>query len=378
MLSSSDCPRVSIVCVYNDPNVLEACLLGSLRTQDQEYQWIPVDNTSGNYPSATVALNHGAREATGKYILYVHQDVNFVETSSLRQILDNVERIGPGLGWAGIAGRDGNGFWRGLLRDRDFISGEPFDNAQPVQTLDELLLCTIRDENSRFDENLHGWHAYGVDACCSALIRGKLNYVVASSVWHASKALNTAKLQESHEFIFKKYYTRLGSIMTTCGRIPKAYQWKGGYRLSSFLRGLKWRILCHRIGVRPADSGVENLGDLLDRLTIDCKRVFCVRGGYLFPEMRAVGFRDKTPVPRQVHHFFGTSDIEKRDYDASVVFPDGFPGGNRGLSNPDDFTLQVRDVSTFAACGLSTTSISRKHYMAETLDGRMFLVSSNA
>jgi hypothetical protein len=94
--------------------------------------------------------------------------------------------------------------------------------------------------------------------------------------------------------------------------------------------------------------------------------------------MRAVGFRDKTPVPRQVHHFFGTSDIEKRDYDASVVFPDGFPGGNRGLSNPDDFTLQVRDVSTFAACGLSTTSISRKHYMAETLDGRMFLVSSNA
>lgn len=370
---------VSVVCVFNDAEVLQRCLIASLRKQDVPYEWIPVDNTQGRFSSASAALNHGGRQATSKTIIFAHQDVVFLEVGSLRKIVDAVDQIGPKLGWAGIAGRNQKGLWRGLLRDRDFISGEPFERFQEVQTLDELLLCTRRDSLELFDESLTGWHAYGVDACCTALLRGKLNYVVASSVWHASNALNTARLREAHEFIYNKHFPKLGPIMTTCGRIPKPHQWKGSYRLSRMLRALRWKIKLSRLGVEPSNKNVFDLSDLMDDLTIESKRVLCKRGNYCFPKLEAIGFRHKTSKPRHVEHVFGNTQCSIREFDTCVLFPDSdLLSFERGDSDAPKNTIQIHDLSNAFPVLKEWKSSFKRHYTAESLDGRMYMVSTNA
>ncbi len=366
------------MCVFNDAEILHRCLIDSLRKQDIPYEWIPVDNTQGRFSSASVALNHGFRQATGKTILFAHQDVVFLDAGSLRQIVLNVDRIGPKLGWAGIAGRNQKGLWRGLLRDRDFISGEPFEGCQEVQTLDELLLCTQRESFEFFDESLTGWHAYGVDACCSALLKGKLNYVVASSVWHASNALNTARLKEAHEFIYNKHFRKLGPLMTTCGRIPKSHQWKGSYRFSRALRGLRWKSTLWRLGVKPSNREVLDFSDLMDHLTISNERILCRRGDFCFPKLDAVGFRHKTSKPRHIEHVFGTTECRMHDFDTCVLFPDcnllSFEGDD--VHAPKN-TIQIYDLSNPFPTLKDWKSRFNRHYAAESLDGRRYIVSTN-
>jgi hypothetical protein len=372
-------PAVSVVSVYNDSKVLENCLINSLRKQDIEFEWIPVDNTSGRFHSASVALNHGFKQAKGRIILYAHQDVVFLEPNSLRQIVENVDRIGPNLGWAGIAGKDGNGIWRGLLRDRDFIAGEPFDFFQEVQTLDELLLCTKRDSHACFDEQLHGWHAYGVDACCSALRRGKRNYVIATSVWHASRGLNLAKLKESHEFIYRKHFASLGPIMTTCGRIPKQkFAWRGAYRLAKTAEWLQRNAFLFRLGIRPTDKKVHNLSHLLDDLTSDRKRILCHRGKYSAPRFDSIGLCSQTKSPRYVVHEFGKVEGDIDQYDAHVFFPDGLYKDliERELDR-GAFVIQILEVNKNLPKSTGWKHRFTNHYMTTGLDARMFLVSTS-
>ena len=367
-------PRVSIVCVFNDPNVLERCLIGSLRTQDEPFEWIPVDNTNGEFHSATLALNSGARRATSDFVVFVHQDVVFLERHSLRAIIDNLEKIGDMVGWVGVSGRDRSGVWRGLVRDRDFISGEPFDSFQEIQTLDELLLCTRRDEFCIFDESLSGWHAYGVDVCCSAIERGLRNYVVEASTWHASKALNTAKLKESHDFIYRKHHPKMGTVMTTCGRIPRLYQWKGGYRFFKLMQTIRWRKAFRRYSFLPKSKAVADFMDLLDELTLAYPRVGCLRGKSAIQHMGALGFRHKSSNPRVVDHYFDPSRRDFSGYDATIVFPEV-------LSEKSDrdefrnFTIQIREVTRLKGCDSFENAKGRTHYIAEGLDHRMYVLS---
>ena len=69
---------VSIVCVYNDPAVLESCLAASIKAgpgASRQTEVIPVDNVSNAFASAGAALNHGARMARNEVVVFVHQDV---------------------------------------------------------------------------------------------------------------------------------------------------------------------------------------------------------------------------------------------------------------------------------------------------------------
>jgi hypothetical protein len=367
-------PVVSIVCVFNDALVFEQCLHQSLLNQDHPYELIPVDNRANAFRSATEALNAGARKASGEYVIFAHQDVVFLDKSSLGRFLRSVQSIDGALGWCGIAGRDRKGFWRGILRDRDFISGEPFDSHLEVQTLDELLLCRRRDQHCFFDESLDGWHAYGVDACCDAIRRGEKNYVIETSLWHASKALNTAKLRESHKFIYGKHYAAIGSIMTTCGRIPRAYEWKGGYRYKNWVQKIRWMIARTQQKVRAEIHQVELLNDLLDRITIDRESIACLRGKFWVPRMEAVGFRDKTIKPRRIVHHFEPESLEDECWDTLIYFPDSSTDRLVVDSKWLDKTIKILEVGPGTNKKNSRDFSNGRAFQAEGLDGRMYFV----
>ena len=75
---------IPIVCVYNKELIFKENLLKGLENQSAKFERIKVDNTNNAFKSAAEALNYGGRQASGKYIMFVHQDIFFPLTRVTR------------------------------------------------------------------------------------------------------------------------------------------------------------------------------------------------------------------------------------------------------------------------------------------------------
>ncbi len=96
---------ISIICVYNNPETLESCLLKSLKMQTSQYDLCLVDNTQSTFDSASAALNFGAKNAGGEWLLFVHQDVILLGNDWLEKVEEILNKHQP-TGWIGSAGVD--------------------------------------------------------------------------------------------------------------------------------------------------------------------------------------------------------------------------------------------------------------------------------
>ena len=95
---------ISIVCVYNNKEILESYLLESVKNQTAKFEFIGIDNTKEQFKSAAKALNYGGRQAKGKYLMFVHQDVDLSTNTWLEEVVKILDEI-PNLGIAGVAGK---------------------------------------------------------------------------------------------------------------------------------------------------------------------------------------------------------------------------------------------------------------------------------
>lgn len=308
---------ISIVSVYNDEAVLRERLLASLASQTTPHQTITVDNCESRFQSAAAALNWGAAQASGDWILFAHQDVALLTDEWLTRAERILTELNPA-GWCGVAGSDASGKFRGMLIDRAHLSGEPFATPQEVQTLDECLLIYRRQANDHvyFDEDLTGWHAYGVEACCAAIRAGARNYVLPIPIWHDSKSTNLAGLEDAHLYVWQKHGEALRRIVTTCGNLPDDYGWEP----ASSNGGLQriWdraRVSYYRRVGGYEQPFHENLDDILERLTESEATIECLHEQSWFEKLEAKAF---VPIPRHprqiVHHFSGweDGDLESR------------------------------------------------------------------
>ncbi|MDO5836487.1 MAG: glycosyltransferase [Methanobacterium sp.] len=168
----------SIVCVYNDGEILRKYLKKSLNFQTVPYELILVDNTENEFASAAKALNHGASKATGEYLMFIHQDVDLKSETWIEDTLKKLKLM-PDLGIAGVAGKSEDR--KGIISN--VKQGSPpklaginqITESTRVQTLDECLLIIpkIVYQELKFDEDTcTGWHLYGVDYCLSVKKKG--------------------------------------------------------------------------------------------------------------------------------------------------------------------------------------------------------------
>lgn len=218
-------------------------LLKSLSHQTATYELILLDNTCSVFESAAKALNDGGSRATGKYIMFVHQDVSFETATWLEEaerILDSL----PSLGVAGVAGVAGMSESSKNIKERvrNIIYygkdrrtwGRPIDAPEIVQTLDCCLFMVpkIVFDVLKFDENTcDDWHLYGEDYCLSCGSKGLSTYVIPLSVYHVSLGIsstNRIKILLKLGALPKPYYTTLKKLIdkhrynykyiyTTCG-----------------------------------------------------------------------------------------------------------------------------------------------------------------
>jgi hypothetical protein len=249
---------ISIICAFNDEQVLEACLLSSLKDQATNCEIIVINNTESRFKSAAEALNWGGAQAVGDYLMFVHQDVDLPSDSWLdgtEALLDSL----PDLGVAGVAGLSERGgpfaerysntiHHRPQARYRNVITqgphmdrwGTPIQEPERVQTVDECLVIIPKSvfKMVQFDEvTCDDWHLYATDYCLSIAARGFSVYAIPKCIHHQSEgyeergALGVIRFLGLHpegyyrtlEHVLNKHKNQYTWIHTSCGSWNTAY-----------------------------------------------------------------------------------------------------------------------------------------------------------
>ena len=239
---------ISIVCVYNNEKILNDALLKSLKNQTANYELIALDNTEGKFKSAAEALNHGGKQTNGKYIVFVHQDVELSSNSWLADAekwLDLTDNLGIA-GVAGMSDIGGSNEERGrnIIKHgnpaTEWVWGNPIRKPTSVQTLDECLVIIPKSVFNvlQFDEiTCDAWHLYTVDYCLSAKEMGFEVYAIPMNIYHLSAGvanqscwqviLRLGPLPSGYyktlKKLLNKHKSSLKEIYTTCGNWDTSY-----------------------------------------------------------------------------------------------------------------------------------------------------------
>ena len=221
---------LSIICVYNNRDILEKCLLNSLKVQSIEYELILIDNTSGEFNSAAKALNFGGKKSKGKYLMFIHQDFKFDSTTWLEDIenyLNNLDNFGV----AGVAGKKSRKCISNIKEGVPPVLAGSIQITVPeeVLTIDECLIIIHNKlfNIMQFDEICcDDWHLYASDYCLTVKKAGYKVYVLPMDGYHASTGNSFSgetyypilrKLMKKHKNNYKTIFTTTGSWST---RIP--------------------------------------------------------------------------------------------------------------------------------------------------------------
>lgn len=241
----------SFICPSNDRAVFDACTGASLAAQgNRDFELICVDTVAQRYASAAAALNAGAAQAQGDYLVFLHQDICFEDPNFVERLADWVRRCDFAV--AGVAGADrGSSRWRtksrtNIVQGADkhhsgrFIEG---DGALPCQTLDECLFIIPRALfcTREFPEFFPTWHLYAVEYCLWAL-RENRGAVLALplKLWHRSSGASFNLNYFDALSVLRRDYRRFtGMIYTTMGAWPTSallFQAKKLYRINKLRR----------------------------------------------------------------------------------------------------------------------------------------------
>jgi hypothetical protein len=217
---------ISIVCVYNNPDILNTYLMRGLNHQTSTYELILLDNTAGQFHSAAKALNEGGKKATSEYILFSHQDVYLPTASWLEEAEGHLKSI-PSLGIAGIAGMIAGGSdnetrGRNMIKHgephRDWSWGRVIMEPIPVQTLDECLVIIPRSVFNRYPFDAITcmyWDLYAVDYCLTSSQRNLGVYVLPLMIHHGSLGRLTKNYFVTLKKVLEKHRIHVDRINTT-------------------------------------------------------------------------------------------------------------------------------------------------------------------
>jgi hypothetical protein len=235
-------PGVSIVCVYNNPDIRVDCLDRSVNAADDptRIEYIPVSNTGGEFASAGAALNAGIRQARNDVVVLVHQDVYLHSMDRVLEVATMLEDKRWGmLGAIGVRAR---GPFIGRMRDRVQLMGQDAPYPVEVVSVDEVLFMGRREvlmQNPLSEDEHLAWHAYAVELSARLRAQGLMIGAVNLEITHNSLTTDEykAKLEVAHRRVAELHPGQL-PLSTTCGVIRAQSALLGKM---SVLNGFLWR-----------------------------------------------------------------------------------------------------------------------------------------
>ncbi len=213
---------MSIICVYNNEDILEEYLIKSLNYQSEEYELILVDNRLGQFTSASSALNHGAEEANGDYFVFAHQDIYLPDKDWIKNTCKTLENLNN-TGVVGVAGKTIDSIVRGNIKQGlDPVDVSPFKISTPEEalTLDECLFIIPKEVFRKHELNediCDDWHLYCVEYVYRIKEEGYCAYLIPTNLEHRSKGASMSEGYYTTLPKLQKKYFKKGLIRTCMG-----------------------------------------------------------------------------------------------------------------------------------------------------------------
>lgn len=242
----------SIITVENNKEVFQTFNKNLKKQKDIDYELIAIDNENNQYSSARDAYRQAILQSRGKYLLFLHPDIHFLDSFALRDIATEVYELND-FGVIGVAGCPTGkksyivtSIFQGENRE---AFGTRIKRPINVQTVDECFFIMKRDIYDKIPfSTIKGWHFYAVEQCLRAIIIGQKNYVIPARIWHKSAgASEDSNYIKTGKIIINKYGQYFDSINTT---ITKWYI--HGYFKRNILPWVKhWkRIMEWNLGIK--------------------------------------------------------------------------------------------------------------------------------
>jgi len=169
-------------------------------------QFLAIDNRRGNNFDGYGAIRRALPEAKGRYIVFTHDDVEFVADGAdrLASCLAELTRLDPLWLLAGNAGGVTYGKNARHLRDPHDVD-ERVTAPTLVESLDENFFIMRRDHPVVNSYDLTGFHFYASDLCRLAEIMGGRSYVIPFLLEHHSPGVIDATFEPSRRRFAQKY-----------------------------------------------------------------------------------------------------------------------------------------------------------------------------
>lgn len=213
--------KVTIICCYNNKEVYNNMLYKSLKKQTITAEIIGLDNSSNKFNSSAEALNYGATIATGEYLMFAHQDIEFFNENFLESVVKNLNELQPSI--IGIAGRgtDYKGVYTNIKHgeNHDFAGENRVLLPTKVMTVDEVFIAVEKKLflKYKFDEKTcDDWHLYGVELCLAMRKDNIPAYVISSNAYHKSTGVLSKGYYKTLDKVVKKHRENYDMIFSTC------------------------------------------------------------------------------------------------------------------------------------------------------------------
>ncbi len=214
---------ISLVSVYNNDELLNEMIVSLSKQKDIEVERIFLDNKNGKFSSAAKALNYGIDHSTGEVLVFLHQDIEFLDSYVLKNIydfvIDNKDKI---VGAAGVKSKETDKtsqVFSAMCEGEGKSRYTTLNVPTRAFVLDECLIACHRDcfKKIRFDEELcDGWHLYGADLCLQAInFAGFSVYVLPMNIYHKSHGNADKSYFKTQNKLAKKYRNYYKIINTT-------------------------------------------------------------------------------------------------------------------------------------------------------------------
>ena len=189
-----------------------------------ECEYLVLENVGSNNFDAYSGIRRLLQEASGKYIIIVHQDVRCKDSMAHLELkLEELQKTDSLWARCGNAGANGyKNFIYNIENKGKIIRCKNLPAR--VSSLDENLLIVKNDSHLTVSADIKGFHFYGTDLCIIADFLGYHCYVIDFLVEHLSGGNIENMLQYQPEFI-KQYGHKLRHrfIQTTCTKFELSH-----------------------------------------------------------------------------------------------------------------------------------------------------------
>jgi len=219
---SASALSVAFVVTRTEGDVFERNFAISPAIQDARVKQVLVQK---GFQSATLAYNDAIQRCSEDLIVFSHQDVYFPESwlDDLQRSIALLNQSDPNWAVLGCWGVTEKNWGTGYLHSVGHGTlGEPFDQPQRINTLDECVIILRKSSGLQFDPGLPDFHFYGTDICLAARKKGFTCYVISAFCIHNTRMLRTLPPEYFNGYYhIKKRWAEYMPIYTACANVTR-------------------------------------------------------------------------------------------------------------------------------------------------------------